>query len=82
MRGGLAVANELIGCGLLRGVTAKGPRTWIRDQLGHSSLAVTGRYLRNVAPADLIALGSHAPGRLTSNARPHGTFNAMFSADC
>lgn len=29
----------------------------IRDQLGHSSLAVTDRYLRDVAPADLIALG-------------------------
>ncbi len=28
----------------------------IRDQLGHA-LGVTDRYLRNVAPADLIALG-------------------------
>jgi hypothetical protein len=27
----------------------------IRDQLGHSSLAVTDRYLRNVAPAEVIA---------------------------
>lgn len=26
-----------------------------RDQLGHSSLAVTYRYLRNVAPAEVIA---------------------------
>jgi site-specific recombinase XerD len=33
------------------------PINVIRDQLGHSSLAVTDRYLRNVAPADLIALG-------------------------
>ncbi len=33
------------------------PVNVIRDQLGHSSLAVTDRYLRNVAPADLIALG-------------------------
>ncbi len=29
----------------------------IRDQLGHASLAVTDRYLRDIAPADLIALG-------------------------
>jgi hypothetical protein len=29
----------------------------IGDQLGHSSLAVTDRYLRDVAPADVIALG-------------------------
>jgi integrase len=27
----------------------------IRDQLGHSSLAVTDRYLRNVAPGEVIA---------------------------
>jgi hypothetical protein len=27
----------------------------IRDQLGHSSLAVTDRYLRSVAPAEVIA---------------------------
>jgi site-specific recombinase XerD len=33
------------------------PVNVIRDQLGHSSLAVTDRYLRNVAPADLIRLG-------------------------
>lgn len=33
------------------------PVNVIRDQLGHSSLAVTDRYLRNVAPADLINLG-------------------------
>jgi site-specific recombinase XerD len=33
------------------------PVNVIRDQLGHSSLAVTDRYPRNVAPADLIALG-------------------------
>ncbi len=26
----------------------------IRDQLGHSSLAVADRYLRNVAPAEVI----------------------------
>ena len=33
------------------------PANVIRDQLGHSSLAVTDRYLRDVAPAALIALG-------------------------
>jgi site-specific recombinase XerD len=33
------------------------PMNVIRDQLGHSSLSVTDRYLRNVAPADLIKLG-------------------------
>jgi integrase/recombinase XerD len=33
------------------------PMNVIRDQLGHSSLAVTDRYLRNVAPADVIKLG-------------------------
>ena len=33
------------------------PMNVIRDQLGHASLAVTDRYLRDVAPADLIALG-------------------------
>jgi hypothetical protein len=33
------------------------PVNVIRDQLGHSSLAVTDRYLRDIAPADLIALG-------------------------
>jgi len=33
------------------------PVNVIRDQLGHSSLAVTDRYLRNVAPAEVIALG-------------------------
>jgi hypothetical protein len=27
----------------------------IRDQLGHSSLAVTDRYPRNVAPGEVIA---------------------------
>ena len=27
----------------------------IRDQLGHPSLALTDRYLRNVAPAEVIA---------------------------
>ena len=27
----------------------------IRDQLGHSSLAVTDRYLRDIAPAEVIA---------------------------
>ena len=31
------------------------PMPVIRDQLGHSSLAVTDRYLRNVAPAEVIA---------------------------
>jgi site-specific recombinase XerD len=31
------------------------PITVIRDQLGHSSLAVTDRYLRNVAPGSVIA---------------------------
>jgi site-specific recombinase XerD len=33
------------------------PMTIIRDQLGHTSLATTDRYLRNVAPADVIAMG-------------------------
>lgn len=33
----------------------------IRDQLGHSSLAVTDRYLRHVAPADVIAMGRARP---------------------
>jgi integrase/recombinase XerD len=33
------------------------PINVIGDQLGHSSLAVTDRYLRDVAPADVIALG-------------------------
>jgi integrase len=32
------------------------PMPVIRDQLGHSSLAVTDRYLRNVAPAEVIAI--------------------------
>ena len=27
----------------------------IRDQLGHSSLAVTDRYLRDIAPVEVIA---------------------------
>ncbi|SRR6266851_2906601 len=31
------------------------PMPVIRDQLGHSSLAVTDRYLRNIAPAEVIA---------------------------
>lgn len=31
------------------------PMPVIRDQLGHSSLAVTDRYLRDVAPGDVIA---------------------------
>ena len=31
------------------------PITVIRDQLGHSSLAGTDRYLRNVAPGSVIA---------------------------
>jgi hypothetical protein len=31
------------------------PITVIRDQLGHSSLAVTDSYLRNVAPGSVIA---------------------------
>ncbi len=38
-------------------VRAGTPVNVIRDQLGHSSLAVTDRYLRNVTPADLITLG-------------------------
>jgi site-specific recombinase XerD len=33
------------------------PMNVIREQLGHSSLATTDRYLRNVAPADVIAFG-------------------------
>ena len=31
------------------------PMPIIRDQLGHSSLAVTDRYLRDIAPGDVIA---------------------------
>ena len=31
------------------------PMPVIRGQLGHSSLAVTDRYLRNVAPGEVIA---------------------------
>jgi integrase len=31
------------------------PMPVIRDQLGHSSLAVTDRYLRGVAPREVIA---------------------------
>lgn len=31
------------------------PMPVIRDQLGHSSLAVTDRYLRDIAPGDVIA---------------------------
>jgi len=31
------------------------PMPVIRDQLGHSSLAVTDRYLRDIAPAEVIA---------------------------
>ena len=31
------------------------PMNIIRDALGHSSLAVTDRYLRNVAPVHVIA---------------------------
>lgn len=30
------------------------PMPVIRDQLGHSFLAVTGHYLRNIAPAQVI----------------------------
>jgi integrase/recombinase XerD len=33
------------------------PVNVIQQQLGHASLAVTDRYLRHVAPADVIALG-------------------------
>jgi site-specific recombinase XerD len=33
------------------------PMNVIRDQLGHTSLATTDRYLRNVAPADVIGMG-------------------------
>jgi site-specific recombinase XerD len=33
------------------------PMNVIRDQLGHTSLATTDRYLRNVAPADVISMG-------------------------
>jgi len=33
------------------------PVSVIRDQLGHASLAVTDRYLRDIAPADVIAMG-------------------------
>ena len=33
------------------------PVNVIRDQLGHANLSVTDRYLRNIAPADVIAMG-------------------------
>jgi site-specific recombinase XerD len=33
----------------------------IRDQLGHSSLAVTDRYLRHVMPSDVVAMGRARP---------------------
>ncbi len=33
------------------------PMPVIRDQLGHSSLAVTDRYLRDIAPGEVIAMG-------------------------
>lgn len=36
-------------------VFEKVPMPVIRDQLGHSSLAVTDRYLRDIAPAEVIA---------------------------
>ncbi len=43
------------------------PMPVIRDQLGHSSLAVTDRYLRDIAPAEVIATMQHRkwtePGR-------------------
>jgi len=32
------------------------PMHVIRDQLGHSSLAVTDRYLRDIAPGEVIAV--------------------------
>lgn len=54
------------------------PVNVIRDQLGHSSLAVTDRCLRNVAPADLIALGKSrtwTAGRM----RLSQNFNIVFS---
>jgi integrase/recombinase XerD len=35
------------------------PMPVIRDQLGHSSLAVTDRYLRDVAPGEVIAAMQH-----------------------
>jgi integrase len=31
------------------------PMPLLRDQLGHSSLAVTDRYLRDIAPGEVIA---------------------------
>jgi integrase/recombinase XerD len=37
------------------------PMPVIRDQLGHSSLAVTDRYLRHVMPADVLAMGRKRP---------------------
>jgi site-specific recombinase XerD len=33
------------------------PVNVIRDQLGHANLSVTDRYLRDIAPADVIAMG-------------------------
>lgn len=37
------------------------PVTVIRDQLGHSSVAVTDRYLKGVAPSRVIAIGRNRP---------------------
>jgi site-specific recombinase XerD len=42
-------------------VTEGVPMPVIRDQLGHSSLAVTDRYLRHVMPADVLAMGRARP---------------------
>jgi site-specific recombinase XerD len=37
------------------------PVNVIQQQLGHSSLAVTDRYLRHVMPADVVAMGRARP---------------------
>lgn len=43
------------------------PMALLRDQLGHSSLAVTDRYLRDIAPGEVIAAAQQRawtePGR-------------------
>lgn len=60
LRPGWRSGSTRTGCATRKppSASARGtPINVIRDQLGHSSLAVTDRYLRNVAPADLIALG-------------------------
>lgn len=50
------------------------PMPVIRDQLGHSSLAVTDRYLRHVMPADVVAMGR---ARRRFNLEPQDTQPAV-----